>query len=466
MKTQFLSILFAIMMVLSVFAFSACSLNGVEGPQGEQGEPGKDGKDGVGISSVVKISSKGLIDTYEITYTNGEKTTFTITNGANGADGVGICSAEVNDNGELVLYFTNNTSINLGKVIGSDGQNGEKGEDGVGIESIYIDENGNLVVTLTEGTVKNLGNIMGEDGKDLADCEHEFGKWIVDLEPTCDSIGVNYRVCAKCNEIEYDYIEKTNHEYVYLYTITNNCTQHKVMEECTVCGNVRTTNKEIQHDIVIDESVPPTCTTDGLTEGSHCSVCGEVFDAQEVIDMINHNYVGGVCTMCGDNIDIDTPDGYFIFTLLDNDTYSVKAKDANDMPSKIVIPSIYNGKAVTSIGTSAFYGCKSLTSVVIPDSVTSIGYQAFKNCSGLTNVVIGKSVDSIGSSAFSGCKILTSVVIPDSVTSIGYEAFKNCSSLKDVYYAGNEEDWAKISISSGNSYLADATIHYNYVPEE
>lgn len=37
------------------------------------------------------------------------------------------------------------------------------------------------------------------------------------------------------------------------------------------------------HTVVIDEAVPPTPTTEGLTEGSHCSVCGEVFVAQETI---------------------------------------------------------------------------------------------------------------------------------------------------------------------------------------
>ena len=39
---------------------------------------------------------------------------------------------------------------------------------------------------------------------------------------------------------------------------------------------------------------------------------------------------------------------------------------------------------VTSIGDSAFYNCRSLTSVTIPDSVTSIGYSAFYDCSSLT----------------------------------------------------------------------------------
>ena len=65
---------------------------------------------------------------------------------------------------------------------------------------------------------------------------------------------------------------------------------------------------------------------------------------------------------------------------------------------------------VTTIGSSAFNSCSSLTSVTIPDSVTTIEEFAFRSCSNLT-----------------------SVTIPDSVTTIGYYAFIYCSSLISVY---------------------------------
>ena len=104
--------------------------------------------------------------------------------------------------------------------------------------------------------------------------------------------------------------------------------------------------------------------------------------------------------------------------------------------------------------------------MVIPDGVTSIGSSAFSYCSSLSSVVIPDSITSISSFAFSNCSTLTSVVIPDSVTSIGDYAFSWCGSLTNVYYIGSEEEWAAVSIGDDNTSLKNATIHYNYVPEE
>ena len=67
-----------------------------------------------------------------------------------------------------------------------------------------------------------------------------------------------------------------------------------------------------------------------------------------------------------------------------------------------------------------------ITNLIIPNSVTSIGSSAFYGCSGLTFVTIPNSVTNIGNDAFSYCTGLTSVTIPNSVTSIGDGAFYYC----------------------------------------
>ena len=86
-------------------------------------------------------------------------------------------------------------------------------------------------------------------------------------------------------------------------------------------------------------------------------------------------------------------------------------------------------KTVRCIGLSSFSGCRSLTTIEIPDSLTRIESFAFIDCSSLTNVDIPDSVTSIGEIAFSDCISLTNVGIPDSVTSIENGAFWSCDKL-------------------------------------
>ena len=89
-------------------------------------------------------------------------------------------------------------------------------------------------------------------------------------------------------------------------------------------------------------------------------------------------------------------------------------------------------KEYTSIGSSAFSGCSSLTSIILPNSVTSIGYGAFGGCSSLTSITIPNSVTSIGDYSFDGCSSLTSVILPNSITGIGNGMFRNCNSLNSI----------------------------------
>ena len=88
--------------------------------------------------------------------------------------------------------------------------------------------------------------------------------------------------------------------------------------------------------------------------------------------------------------------------------------------------------SVTSIGSVAFQGCIGLTELTLPNSVTSIGGGAFGGCSGLTELTLPSSVTSIGESAFSGCIGLTELTLPNSVTSIGKYAFEGCNGLTEL----------------------------------
>ena len=80
-------------------------------------------------------------------------------------------------------------------------------------------------------------------------------------------------------------------------------------------------------------------------------------------------------------------------------------------------------EGVRIICNNAFFCCRSLTEVVIPDSVTNIGKGAFANCCSLAEVVIPNSVTTIGGFAFMKCKSLAEVVIPNSVVCINSNSF-------------------------------------------
>lgn len=85
--------------------------------------------------------------------------------------------------------------------------------------------------------------------------------------------------------------------------------------------------------------------------------------------------------------------------------------DGNDYSGVVHIPSVieYDGVVytVTSIGHSAFYGCKDLTEVVIPNSVLKTGNGVFSSCSNLTSVTVGNSVSYMH--GFVYCYALTSI---------------------------------------------------------
>lgn len=54
------------------------------------------------------------------------------------------------------------------------------------------------------------------------------------------------------------------------------------------------------HVPVKDDAVEATCQKTGLTEGSHCSVCGEVLAQQQSIPKVDHKYENGICIWCGE----------------------------------------------------------------------------------------------------------------------------------------------------------------------
>lgn len=116
------------------------------------------------------------------------------------------------------------------------------------------------VANKVNNIVQNKVNDLGGQVTDLIDSfikqftcgKHEYGDFEILKNPTCTEKGQKGKICKKCGKIT----EKT---------------------DIDAAG----------HTPVTDPAVAPTETTDGLTEGSHCSVCGAVLTAQEVIPMLD-----------------------------------------------------------------------------------------------------------------------------------------------------------------------------------
>ena len=111
--------------------------------------------------------------------------------------------------------------------------------------------------------------------------------------------------------------------------------------------------------------------------------------------------------------------------------------------------------SVTRIGSYAFLGCSGLTSITVAQGNTK--YHSAGNClietesktliAGCKTSVIPTdgSVTIIGHFAFYGCRNLTSITIPDSVTSIRLHVFYDCSGLTSITYKGTTKQWRAIS---------------------
>ena len=187
---------------------------------------------------------------------------------------------------------------------------------------------------------------------------HSYSQWIIEVEPTCTAQGLKYRECTTCSiTLDTRLIPELGHKVEYIPEKAATCEEDGLTagEYCSVCQAVILAQAPIPpkghsydtvitepscteggysthtckcgneyvdgytnphgHSEVTDEALLPTCTENGLTEGSHCGICNEVFTSQESIPAIGHSYYTAntestcttqgytthICERCGDS---------------------------------------------------------------------------------------------------------------------------------------------------------------------
>ena len=147
---------------------------------------------------------------------------------------------------------------------------------------------------------------------DCIKCNYSYSEEITPLghseeiieghSPTCNNDGLtNGTRCSRCNKIleAQEVIPHLNHQYKSV-AISPTCTNSGHIDyECILCGD--TYSEEIEplgHNEEIIKGYAATCYSNGLTDGIKCSRCGEILEAQQAINIVDHNYHNAICIYC------------------------------------------------------------------------------------------------------------------------------------------------------------------------
>lgn len=148
---------------------------------------------------------------------------------------------------------------------------------------------------------------------------HIWNSGVVTIAPSEDSNGEKTFTCSVCGATKTETIPSLNHAHTFTHhpMADADCLNAGTVEywSCSACGNNYSDEAGVNqitditisakgHTVVTDAAVEPTCITNGITEGAHCSVCNTILTAQTTIPAnghieVNDEEVTATCTTDG-----------------------------------------------------------------------------------------------------------------------------------------------------------------------
>lgn len=159
-------------------------------------------------------------------------------------------------------------------------------------------------LTIPANAVRNGGGVGNEAlTVTFTYCGHVFTSVVT--QPTCTEAGQVENTCTVCGAVETETLEALGHDVVTFSGYPATCMWGGWSDGsyCRRCDKTLTQQERLpatgKHTPRTVAAKAAACSAAGLSEYTVCSVCGLVLQVPEVIPPTGHNYVNGVCSICG-----------------------------------------------------------------------------------------------------------------------------------------------------------------------